>query len=444
MWRQGGVPQDFKDVIIVHLYQRKENRQILDNHRVISLLNIVRKIFARILLNRHNKHLEQGLLPEFRRGAIKEMRTHLYSTFVDLTKAFDTLNRETLWRIVQKFGRPERFTQMLRQLHDGMMARVTDSGAAPEAFAGTSGGKPGCILALTLFSLTFAATLMDAYRDEHPGIPVAHRADGQLLNQFQSRVSTPAVHELLVANDCALNATSEGDVRRSMDLFAAACVNFGLIINTEKEVVTHQPSPDAAYNALQINVNGAQPQVAVPSPILAALSLAAPKSTMKWPAGFPKSAKPSTTGKTQSPSSSIIISASTSAGQAPAPVSNVNNPDVLPNINLTTANTSDLDSDQLVFIAIARSPHTSAWSVTCESIAQSPVNQYLEHQPAFATSTSTLLTTATTSAFELAYQVTCAFMKICAGGHTTPSYLSQPAPAPNINITHLHTTQALS
>ncbi|BHF78331.1 hypothetical protein SprV_0602144400 [Sparganum proliferum] len=157
MWRQGQAPQNFKDATIVHLYKRKGNRQICDNHRGISLLNIVGKIIVRILLNRLNNHLEQGLLPEsqcdFRRHRgttdmifaarqlqekCQEMRTHLYSTFVDLTKAFDTVNREGLWKIMQKFGCPERFTQMVRQLHDGIMARVTGNGAVSEAFAVTN------------------------------------------------------------------------------------------------------------------------------------------------------------------------------------------------------------------------------------------------------------------------------------------------------------------
>nr|VZI49532.1 unnamed protein product [Spirometra erinaceieuropaei] len=101
-------------------------------------------------------------------------------------------------------------------------------------------------------------------RDKPLGIRVAYRTDGQLFNQrrmyFQSRVSTAAVHEPFV-NDCPLNATSEGDMRRSMDLFAAACEKFGLIINTEKTVVMHKPSPDAAYVTPNINVNGTQLQV---------------------------------------------------------------------------------------------------------------------------------------------------------------------------------------
>ncbi|BHF85871.1 hypothetical protein SprV_1002904500 [Sparganum proliferum] len=94
------------------------------------------------------------------------MRTHLYSTFVDLTKAFDTVNREVMWKIIQKLGCPKRFIQMVRQLHDGMMVRVTDNGAVSEAFVVTDGVKHGCVLAPTLFSLMFSAMLMDAYRDE--------------------------------------------------------------------------------------------------------------------------------------------------------------------------------------------------------------------------------------------------------------------------------------
>nr|VZI31331.1 unnamed protein product [Spirometra erinaceieuropaei] len=156
----------------------------------------------------------------------QEMRTHLYSTFVDLTKAFDTVNREELWKIMQKFGYPERFTQMVRQLHDGMMARVTDNGAVSQAFAVTNGVKQGCVLAPTLFNLMFSAMLMDAYRDERVGIRIAYRTDGHLLNQlrmhFQSRVSTTTVHELLFADDCALNTTSEEEMQQSMDLLSAA------------------------------------------------------------------------------------------------------------------------------------------------------------------------------------------------------------------------------
>ncbi|VDL92433.1 unnamed protein product [Schistocephalus solidus] len=95
----------------------------------------------------------------------QEIRTHLYTTFVDLTKAFDTVNHDELWKVIQKFCCPERFMHMVRQLHDGMTARVTDNGTVSEAFAVTNGVKQGCVLAPTLFSLMFSSMLMDAYLD---------------------------------------------------------------------------------------------------------------------------------------------------------------------------------------------------------------------------------------------------------------------------------------
>ena len=65
MWRKEAIPQEFKDVSIIHLFKRKGNPQLYDNHRDVSLLSIAGKVLARVLFNRLNEHLEQsGLLPE--------------------------------------------------------------------------------------------------------------------------------------------------------------------------------------------------------------------------------------------------------------------------------------------------------------------------------------------------------------------------------------------
>ncbi|BHF63668.1 hypothetical protein SprV_0200666200 [Sparganum proliferum] len=87
---------------------------------------------------------------------------------------------------------------------------------------------------------------------------------------FHPRVSTTTVEKLIFAVDCPLNVTSERDMQRKTDLFAAACENFGLIINTEKKVVMHEPPSNMAppHNAPQISVNGIQLQVVENFPYL--------------------------------------------------------------------------------------------------------------------------------------------------------------------------------
>ena len=76
MWRKEAIPQDFKDATIIHLFKKKGNPQICDNHRGISLLSIAGKILARVLLNRLNEHLERsGRLPESQCGFRKNRGT---------------------------------------------------------------------------------------------------------------------------------------------------------------------------------------------------------------------------------------------------------------------------------------------------------------------------------------------------------------------------------
>ena len=51
MWRKEAVPQEFQVASVIHLFKRKGNPKLCDNHRGISLLSIAGKILARILLN---------------------------------------------------------------------------------------------------------------------------------------------------------------------------------------------------------------------------------------------------------------------------------------------------------------------------------------------------------------------------------------------------------
>ena len=62
-------------------------------------------------------------------------------TFVDLTKAFDTVSREGLWKIMAKFGCPAKFIAMVRQFHDGMLARAQNDGEFSDPFPVTNGVK---------------------------------------------------------------------------------------------------------------------------------------------------------------------------------------------------------------------------------------------------------------------------------------------------------------
>ena len=68
--------------------------------------------------------LLRRMLEEFRSSLPKGQREQakdLYVLFVDLKKAFDSVDRELLWKLLRdKFGIPEDIVKLLRLLHDGM------------------------------------------------------------------------------------------------------------------------------------------------------------------------------------------------------------------------------------------------------------------------------------------------------------------------------------
>ncbi|BHF77804.1 hypothetical protein SprV_0602091400 [Sparganum proliferum] len=151
-----------------------------------------------------------------------------------------------------------------------MMARVTDNGFVSEAFAVTNALKQGCVLAPNLFSLMFSATLMDAFRDESPPRDPHRLQDGQSPSESAAdAIPIARIHNHCPRTSLRRRLHPEHHLRRgdttNVVLFTAACEDIGLVINTQKTVVMHQPPPPntaaSPADAPKINVNGTQQQV---------------------------------------------------------------------------------------------------------------------------------------------------------------------------------------
>ena len=266
IWQTGNVPQDFKDALVQHLYKSKGNRNICDNHRGISLLSIAGKILARLILNRIMKHLVDDIYPEsqcgFRAGRgtvdmifslrqvaekVREKNEELYMVFIDLTKAFDTVNRDALWKVLKKLGIPDNMLNVIISFHDGMRASVVSNGESSDPFNVTNGTKQGCVMAPVFFALFFSVMLKYAFADVDNGVELKFRTSGGLFNQQRFKAKTllrqAIIRDLLFADDAALCATSREEAQLLVDKFFAACKAFGLTISIKKTEVIHQPRP---------------------------------------------------------------------------------------------------------------------------------------------------------------------------------------------------------
>ena len=58
----------------------------------------------------------------------REQHRPLYAPFNDLSKAFDSVDRDLLWLILERCGCFPRFVQLIKELHEGMTLRIKMDG----------------------------------------------------------------------------------------------------------------------------------------------------------------------------------------------------------------------------------------------------------------------------------------------------------------------------
>ena len=84
----------------------------------------------------------------------------LFMCFIDLQKAYDTVDRTLLWQVLTRIGAPPQMIAAIRQFHDGIRACVQpDDGVCSDWFEVEQGLRQGCVLSPLLFNIFFAVVL---------------------------------------------------------------------------------------------------------------------------------------------------------------------------------------------------------------------------------------------------------------------------------------------
>ena len=162
----------------------------------------------------------------------------LYMAFVDLTKAFDTVCRPALYKVLESIGCPPTLLSLIISFHEEMTACIQFDGSTSNSFSVNSGVKQGCVLAPTLFGIYFAALLRHAFLDSQDGIYIRTREDGSLYNLARlksKRYTTEAlIKDLLYADDAAIVAHDNDTLQHMMNNLSEACKLFSLTISVKK------------------------------------------------------------------------------------------------------------------------------------------------------------------------------------------------------------------
>ena len=254
VWREGTVVEDWKHAELVPI-PKKGDLKHCDNWRGISLLDVVGKVFARVIQERL-QIIAEKYLPEsqcgFRKGRgctdmiftarqlVEKCIEHndsLFILFVDLKKAYDTVPRSALWCVLEKCGVPPTMLRIIRSFHDGMRASVRVGDLRTADIEVKNGLRQGCVLAPTLFNMYFGAVVA-YWRERCPqvGVTVKYKIARKLVGDrtAKSRLSEVRVTESQFADDVAVYATTQEAFEIATTEFVSAASKFGLTVSIQK------------------------------------------------------------------------------------------------------------------------------------------------------------------------------------------------------------------
>ncbi|VDO81719.1 unnamed protein product [Schistosoma margrebowiei] len=151
-------------------------------------MSIPGKVFNRVLLNQMKDPVDAQIRDQqsgFRKDRsctdqiailrivveqLVEWNSSLYINFIDYEKAFDSVDRRTLWKLLRHYGVPEKIANIIRNSYDGLQCKVVHGGQLTDAFQVRTGVRQGCLLAPFHFLLVIDWIMKTSTSERQHGI----------------------------------------------------------------------------------------------------------------------------------------------------------------------------------------------------------------------------------------------------------------------------------
>jgi hypothetical protein len=223
-----------------------------DNYRGISLTCIIAKMYNRMILNRIRPAIDpqlrtnqNGFRPKrttvaqimaLRRliEGVKEKNLPAVLTFIDFRKAFDSISRSKMFKILEAYGIPHNLLNAIKSMYTNTRAKVRTPDGETEEFEIKAGVLQGDTLAPFLFIVVLDFALRQAISgsEEKLGFTLTPRRS--------ARVHAKVITDLDFADDICLLSDDIQQAQQLLSLVETECKNVGLELNAKKtEVMTY-------------------------------------------------------------------------------------------------------------------------------------------------------------------------------------------------------------
>ena len=242
---------------------KKGDLGLTDNYRGISLTVIAAKIFNKILLDRIRPHIDPILRDNqngFRAGrstlsqiltlrrlveGIKAKQLPAVLTFVDFSKAFDSIHRGKLMEILKAYGIPAKIVNAIWIIYRDTEAQVITQDGDTNFFKILAGVLQGDTLAPFLFIIALDYALREATRETQTGFTLSTRQS--------SRHPATYITDADFADDLALLTDHLEQAQLLLLRLEDAAQAIGLHVNAKKTEYMLYNQPDGDLITLEGN-----------------------------------------------------------------------------------------------------------------------------------------------------------------------------------------------
>lgn len=232
------------DYSIIHpILKKGKDYRVPLNHRSISLMSTVAKLFNSILSKRITEYLDSNELLCEEQNGFRKLRScidHIYTLysilrrrkdeklstflcFIDFAKAFDSVNHELLFAKILSIGITGKIYKVIKTMYKNLHSCVKVENMATDWFAVERGVRQGDNLAPVLFAIFINDLALDI-NDLNLGIQMCDN----------SKLSV-----LMYADDIIILSETENDMQNMLDTLHSWSEKWQLKMNIDKTKIMH-------------------------------------------------------------------------------------------------------------------------------------------------------------------------------------------------------------
>ena len=241
------IPEEWCEGLIQPLYKNKGSHDDTNNYRGITLLSCLGKLFTACINKRLSSFLfdnnligveQAGFRPEFSTmdhvftlhsiiEYYKSKNGRVFCTFVDYSKAFDLINRSSLWLKLMKHGVSGRILEVIKNMYERAKSRVKVNKEISKHFSCNQGVRQGENLSPILFAV-YLNDFQDTLSQQFNGLT---KLTDTILEEFETFAK---LYTLLYADDTIIMAESADELQNALHALKNYCCEWDLKINTSK------------------------------------------------------------------------------------------------------------------------------------------------------------------------------------------------------------------